>query len=42
MPRILISLLPSILIVAVCSWLVHVEGQSYRQRLRDWFWTVSA
>ena len=35
MPRILIGLAPIILIVAVCSWFVRVEGQLYRQRLRE-------
>jgi len=35
MPRILLSVLPSILIVAVCFWLVQVEGQSYRKQFRD-------
>src|SRR5262245_16522540 len=32
MPRNLASLVPSVLILVVCSWLVHVEGESYRRR----------
>ncbi len=35
MPRILITLAPSVLILVVCSWLVHVEGQSYRRRFLE-------
>jgi len=35
MPRILVGLAPSILILVTCSWLVHLEGESYRRQFRD-------
>jgi hypothetical protein len=35
MNRIIIGLAPSILILVMCSWLVHLEGQSYRRRFRE-------
>lgn len=35
MYRILFGLAPSVVILAVFSWLVHVEGQSYRRRFQE-------
>jgi len=35
MPRILVSAVPSIVILVVCAWLVQVEGEWYRRRFRE-------